>query len=202
MIVCAATLSRGLLALLAALSLYWAARSPSRGRTWLAVATVAGAIVVIATLTVGRLHLDPTRPSTASYTVPDPGNRREAATSSWHTLVDHPVLGKGPGTYAGTNRGAPFRAHLTPLNIAATVGVPALVAVAGLLVTLWRRRDRTTDVALWCGMAGVGIDALAQDVEHFRHVWLLIGLLIAGSIRARHGGRMGAAGFEPATSRV
>lgn len=123
--------------------------------------------------------LDPTRLSTVSFEVPDPGNRRQALATSLDTLADHPLLGTGPGTLPGRNRGVPFRAHLTPLNIAATVGVPALVAVTAALALLWRRRPRPTDVALWSGFAGVGIDALGQDVEHFRHVWILVGLAAA-----------------------
>ena len=69
----------------------------------------------------------------------------------------------------------PFRAHLTPLNIAATMGLPALAAFAFLILTLWRNRRRPTPIATWSGMAGLTVDALAQDVEHFRHVWAMIG---------------------------
>jgi hypothetical protein len=182
-LVAAATLSRGLLGVCAVLVIQWAARAPSRARVRAAVAFVGGVVLVLAALTVGRLHLDPSRPTAASYSIPDPGNRREAAITSWHTLREHPVFGQGPGTYPGSNRGQPFRAHLTPLNVAATDGLPALAALTGLLVALWRRRERPTDIALWSGAAGLALDALAQDVDHFRHVWLLVGLLMVGAVR-------------------
>jgi small-conductance mechanosensitive channel len=185
--VAAATLSRPLLGVLAVLVVQWAARVPSRVRIRLAASFVIGAVLALAVLTVGRLHVDPTRPLEASYVVPDPGNRREAAETSWHTLRERPIVGKGPGSYPGTNRGQPFRAHLTPLNIAATLGIPALAAITGFVLALWRRRERPTDVALWSGAVGLALDALAQDIEHFRHVWLLIGLLMAGAAHSRRG---------------
>jgi hypothetical protein len=178
----ALTLSRSLLGVLAVLVIQWAARAPTRVRVRVAIAFMAGSIALLAVLTVGRLHLDPTRPLQASYEVPDPGNRRAAAETSWHTLREHPIVGLGPGSYPGMNRGQPFRAHLTPLNVAATVGIPALVALAGFLVVLWRRREHPIDIALWSGAAGLALDGLAQDIEHFRHVWLLIGLLMIATV--------------------
>jgi uncharacterized membrane protein len=184
-LVAAATFSRSLLGVLAVLVVQWAAR---HGRWRVAAAYLVAAVAVLAVLTVGRLHVDPTRPLKASYTAPDPGNRREAAATSWQTLRAHPLLGKGPGTYPGRNRGQPFRAHLTPLNIAATVGLPALAALVGMFLVLWRRRPRPTQVALWSGTIGLALDGLAQDVEHFRHVWLLAGLLMIGG-QAREAGR-------------
>ena len=128
-------------------------------------------------LTVGRLQLDPLKPPTISYVVPDPGNRREAFVTSLTTLEHHPLFGIGPGALPGLNAGAPFRAHFTPLNVAATLGLPALCALIAMFVLLWPSRRRPTDVALWSALAGVCIDGLAQDIDHFRHVWVLIGLL-------------------------
>jgi hypothetical protein len=170
------TFSRGALAFGAALVIRWAAGTGSRGRRIAAAAAVAGVVAVLALLTIGRLHADPARPSSITYQVPDPGNRREAAITSWHTFEHHPVFGSGPGSYPGINRGLPFRAHLTPLNIAATTGLPALVALAGMVIALWRGRSRPTDIAIWSGLAALALDGLAQDIDHFRHVWLLIGL--------------------------
>jgi hypothetical protein len=74
------------------------------------------------------------------------------------------------------NRGLPFRAHFTPLNVAATMGLPALAALVFLVVVLWRERRRPTPIATWSGLAGLAIDGLAQDIEHFRHVWVMVGL--------------------------
>jgi len=55
-----------------------------------------------------------------------------------------------------------------------------LCALIATLVLLWRSRRRPTDVALWSALAGIGIDGLAQDIDHFRHVWVLLGLLGSG----------------------
>jgi hypothetical protein len=178
-----ATISRAVLAFAAALVIRWAAASSAPYRKQVAAAVVAGVIAVLALLTIGRFHADPTRPSTISYHVPDPGNRREGAVTSWRTFREHPVFGSGPGSYPGLNRGAPFRAHLTPLNVAATTGLPALLALTGMAAALWRGRRRPTDIAIWSGLAGLMLDGLAQDIDHFRHVWVLIGLaaLAAGA---------------------
>jgi hypothetical protein len=166
-----ATLSRGVLAFGTALTIRWAAASPSRGRT-LATATAAAAVVaILALLTVGNLKTSP-----ISYDFPYAGPRRQAVVTTWHALRGDPVFGTGPGSDPGFYLGQRFRAHLTPLNIAGTAGLPALLALAGMAVALWRGRSRPTDVAIWSGLAGLMLDGLAQDIEHFRHVWLLIGL--------------------------
>lgn len=185
------TLSRGILGFFVAMGIRAAgARRSARARA-LAVAAAVLAVGAMVALTVGLLHLDPTRPSTISYTVPAPDNRREAFSSSLGTLGDHLLLGAGPGAITGQNRGVPFRAHFTPLNVAATVGLPALIALSVALALLWTRRGRPTAVALWSGFAGIAIDALGQDVEHFRHVWVLIGLAAASAIVAGTSGSTG-----------
>ena len=171
------TFSRGAIAFFVAMGIRLAYRRlgpAAAGRV--AVGLVVAAVAVLAALSVGQLHLDPTRPSTVSYAVPDPGNRREAFDTGLDTLADHPLTGKGPGTYVSLNRGSPFRAHFTPLNVAATMGLPALAALVLLVVVLWRERRRPTSIATWSGLIGLAIDGLAQDIEHFRHVWVMVGL--------------------------
>jgi hypothetical protein len=71
---------------------------------------------------------------------------------------------------------------MTFLNIAATLGLPALVAFSCFLLMLWRCRARPTDLVIWSGLAGLLLDGLAQDVESFRHLWVMIGLAEARSI--------------------
>ena len=171
------TFSRGAIAFFMAMGIRAAYRRlDARAALHLAIALVAMAVAVLAVLSVGRLHLDPTRPSTITYEVPDPGNRREAFDTGLDTLADHPLTGKGPGSYVSLNRGSPFRAHFTPLNVAATMGLPALAALTFLVVVLWRERRRPTPIATWSGLLGLAVDGLAQDIEHFRHVWVMIGL--------------------------
>jgi hypothetical protein len=176
-LLCAATLSRGLIAFLFAIVTRWAAGLDGRRRWLIPAAAAAVSLLILAGLSVGRLHLDPAKPSTISYTVPDPGNRREAFVTSLHTLEHHPLLGIGPGALPGINAGVPFRAHFTPLNVAATLGIPALCVLIGAIVVLWRSRRRPTDIALWSALAGMAIDGLAQDIDHFRHVWVMLGLV-------------------------
>jgi len=171
------TFSRGAIAFFMAMGIRAAYRRlDARAAMRVTLALVAASVAVLAVLTVGRLHLDPTRPSTITYEVPDPGNRREAFDTGLDTLADHPLTGKGPGTYVSLNRGLPFRAHFTPLNVAATMGLPALAALVFLVVVLWRERRRPTPIATWTGLLALFVDGLAQDVEHFRHVWVMIGL--------------------------
>jgi hypothetical protein len=95
-------------------------------------------------------------------------------TGSWESFERHPLVGEGPGALTGQNRGVPFRAHLTAGNIAATMGVPALVAFALL--------------------AGLALDGLAQDIDHFRHVWVMIGLADAERALGEDGRRGGPGG--------
>ena len=100
----------------------------------------------------------------------------ETVKTSAETFADHPVLGTGPGSLTGDLEGGAIRAHLTPLNVAATVGAPALAALAFAVLAIWRQRRRPTNVAIWSGLAGLAVDALVEDAEHFRHVWILLGL--------------------------
>ena len=123
------TFSRAVIGFLVALGIraaYTRFNDRPRRLRLVVIAIVVSAVALIAALSVGRLHLDPTRPSTITYEVPDPHNRREAFVTSLETLGDHPLVGEGPGSYPGLNAGAPFRAHFTPLNIAATMGLLAL----------------------------------------------------------------------------
>jgi hypothetical protein len=171
------TLSRGAIGFFAAMAIRNAAARPaSAAARRLAIGAVVGGVLLMAALTVGRLHLDPTRPETISYEAPDPGNRREAFVTGMETLGDHPLLGKGPGSLVAINQYEPFRAHFTPLNVAATTGIPALLVLVALFVSLWRERRRPTPIATWSGLLGLGIDGLGQDIEHFRHVWVLVGV--------------------------
>lgn len=175
-LLCLATISRAFIGFVFAAVIRWSAAITGRRRL-LVIAAAVLCLGILAALTVGRLHLDPAKPSSITYAVPDPGNRREAFTTSLTTLGDHPVLGVGPGGFPGINAGAPFRAHFTPLNIAATEGIPALIAFGAMFWLLWRSRRRPTDIALWSALAGMALDGLAVDIDHYRHLWILIGLL-------------------------
>jgi hypothetical protein len=174
-LLCAATLaslSRGVLGLAVALAVA-SARSPAR-RAFAAFVTAA-ALLAMVTLSLGNLSLDPTRPAEARW-LDAPSPRLQALATAGRTLWKHP-LGSGPGSLPARVDGRPFEAHCTPLNVAATLGAPAALALLAMPVLLWRRRVRPLERSAWGALLGLGVDALAQDVEDFRHVWLLLGWL-------------------------
>lgn len=163
-----------------------------RGATTPARRRLAGALAVVLVgvmlgLTVTHVTFSPLRPWDLQAR-PGPSPRLEALTTSLGTLAAHPLLGTGPGTSPGRRGPLPFDAHLTPLNVAATLGLPALLGLAFAVAALWRARARPTDLATWGMLAGLGLDGLGQDVEDFRHVWVALGLADAG----RKGGEEGA----------
>jgi O-Antigen ligase len=136
-------------------------------------------VIVMAALTATNLLLNPFRPWEARLS-DQPSPRLEAVSTSLHTLALHPLLGTGAGTSPGYHGRRPFDAHLTPLNVAATLGLPALLGLVLAVVALWRARSRPTDRATWGMLAGLGLDGLGQDIEDFRHVWVALGLADAG----------------------
>jgi hypothetical protein len=142
------------------------------GRRVALVASVVGTIAIVA-LTTLPLSIDPLRPASTVATI---NPRLDAVEHSAQTLPRHLIFGVGPGALTGVQLGAPSRAHLTPLNVAATTGLPALAALVVMVVLLWRQRRRPTNIAIWSGLLGLALDGLGQDIEHFRHVWLMLGL--------------------------
>jgi hypothetical protein len=172
------TFSRAILGFAAAIAIRAGYRNrDSRRVRFAVVAFVVASVATIGALTVGFLRIDPTHLSDLTYEVAEADNpRRAAVSSSFDSVTEHPIVGKGPGLVPGSFQGDPIRAHLTPLNIAATLGLPALGAAIFLIITLWRNRKRPIPIATWSGMAGLGIEAMAGDVEHFRNVWVMIGV--------------------------
>ena len=173
------TFSRAIIGFGLALILRAAHRRGTRRARGAATLAAVLAVFALVSLTVTRVNLDPAKPFATKVTVPlDEGqnDRLREVRTSFDTLVDHPVLGSGPDSYPASFRGVAYRAHFTPLNVASTMGLPALAMLIGLIVALWRGRRRPTDVAIWSGLAGLGVDAIGQDVEHFRHVWIMLGL--------------------------
>jgi hypothetical protein len=132
----------------------------------------------MAGLAVVHVSFTPARPWEPQV-LPGPSPRLQATTTSFETLTEHPLFGTGPGSSPGWTDGVSFDAHLSPLNIAATLGLPALLGFLLVPFALWRARRRPTDRALWGMLAGLGLDGLGQDVEDFRHVWVALGLVDA-----------------------
>ncbi|MFY9574423.1 MAG: O-antigen ligase family protein [Blastocatellia bacterium] len=169
------TFSRGILGFVLAAAIRYA-NTPLRRKVAAAFAVVS--ILLIVSATIWKPRLNPSHPFETRFERVY-SSRYQAAISSLATLVAHPLLGSGLSTNAGAYQGFPFDAHLTPLNIAATLGLPALATLSCLICLCWKGRRRPTDRALWGGFAGLAVDALAQDVEDFRHVWVMLGLVDA-----------------------
>jgi len=167
------TISRPAIAFAVALAVREAHRRGTAHARHLASAFVVCGVTLLVLLTVAPLSLDPLRPAA----VPAGINGRLADIESAPVTVAHdPFLGKGPGSLTATWHGQLRRPHFTPLNVAATTGLPSLIALAAFVVVLWRRRRRPTNVVLWSGLLGLGLDALTQDVDHFRHAWMFLGM--------------------------
>jgi hypothetical protein len=153
------------------------ATSPFRRR--FAGALAAALLVAIAALTLVNVTFSPLRPWDLQMRE-GPSVRLQSAAASFQALLAHPFVGTGPGTSPGRRGLMPFDAHLTPLNVAATLGLPALGGLVLVVVALWRSRSRPTDLATWGMLAGLALDGLGQDIEDFRHVWVALGLADAG----------------------
>ncbi len=154
-------------------------RASTPGRRRLAAAYAVASLGVVVGLSAVHLSLDPARPLDARL-LDDASPRAQAFVTAWAALRAHPWLGTGPGTSPALKDGLPFDAHCTPLNVAATLGLPALAGFALIPFALWRARRRPTDRALWGMVAGLALDGLAQDVEDFRHLWIAFGLADGG----------------------
>ncbi len=171
----ALTFSRGFLGFILAAVI----RNARTGKGRIAAAATAVVLIVaMVSMTIWRVSLNPLSPHKArigdALTV-----RYQAAISSSETLARNPLWGTGPASHPGNIAGNLLDSHMTFINIAATLGLPALIAFISILVIAWRRRRLPTNLAVWGGLAGLGLDALAQDVEDFRHVWVMIGIALA-----------------------
>lgn len=147
----------------------------TRRRRLAAAICAIGCVSIVILLTIWNPSINPTQPL-AMHFENTASSRYQAASSSLVTLVTHPVFGSGLGTSPGQYGDVPFDSHCTPINIAATLGLPAVIAFSAMLTLLWRNRKQPTELALWSAFAGLAVDSLAQDIEDFRHVWILFGL--------------------------
>ena len=132
------------------------------------------AVLAIAVMTRWNVTVDPSHWS-VRFVEPTVEGRLLLILPSLHTVAGNPLWGCGPDCAPALLGGDLWDTHLTWINIAATLGLPALAAFVGIVVAAWRTRSRPTDVAMWSGLMGLFIDSLASDVEDFRHVWLLLG---------------------------
>jgi O-antigen ligase len=180
----ALTLTRTILAILVAVAVALASRRPRLAAVVVALASIAA----LASVRLDVHHRD------------EPGIRWRIVASAAERARAHPLTGIGPGEHAAV-AGWPsasdppldWDAHSTAFDLAATVGLPGL---ALFLVTFglaarrgWRAwRSGALDAtgrALVVTLAATAFDALTVDVEDFRHVWLLAGLVAACESREK-----------------
>jgi hypothetical protein len=128
-----------------------------------------------------KFTLNPLNPLQAQLDTFTPSRHWHTAVTALEAVRESPWWGSGLGMPPGEYMGSPFDAHFTPINIAGTLGMPALVAFGLIVLSLWRNRAKPIDLATWSGLAGLAVDGLASDVEDFRHLWVLFGLADAGN---------------------
>jgi hypothetical protein len=151
-------------------------------RRAVAAAAAVVCIAAMAVLSFAAISFDPSHPQDLSVSTAREPVRSQELTAAIDTAADYPLLGTGPGSLPGEAEGYGRRqAHNTPVGVAATLGIPALLSLIAFLALIWRDRSRPTNRATWGGVAGLGLDGLGQDIEHFRHVWVMLGLAWAQS---------------------
>jgi hypothetical protein len=170
------TTSRAILAFALAAAIRHATTPARRRFAWTLGASLVAAMIA---LTLVNLTFSPLRPWDVQL-LKGPSVRLQAASSSLETLAAHPLFGSGVGSSPGRRGSLAFDAHLTPLNVAATLGLPALAGLAFAVFAVWRSRAKPTDLATWGMLAALALDGLGQDIEDFRHVWVAFGLADAG----------------------
>jgi O-antigen ligase len=180
---------------------WWATRrgSPSIARLGLAGGVAVAALFVVATAVTPILH------PTAPFLIVIPGTETVLAPSAryltWSAAVAeflrHPLVGHGIGIGAVdaryTNPAGELHsltdAHNMFLNIAAQCGLIGLLGLAALIawalrLTLpWRvEADPSNGLRIGLGLSFAGAfvyQGLAGSFEDSRHLWVLIGLMIA-----------------------
>jgi hypothetical protein len=118
-----------------------------------------------------------------------PGIRWRIAASALKQASAHPLFGIGPerdvaitGWPRASDPPVGWDAHDTLLDLAARAGVPAAALFVWIFALALRRARGAVDpfgVALYVGLLATAFDSFSVDLEHFRHVWLLFGLVLA-----------------------
>ena len=114
--------------------------------------------------------------------------------------AEHPVVGIGPGQFEAVS---PVSAHSLYVRVLSETGVPGFVLLAAVLaLTLGMAVHQTLTgrdshgigaaplLASWCGLL---VNSVVVDTLHWRHFWIVAGLIYAGAAvraaEARHQAR-------------
>jgi hypothetical protein len=183
-----------------ALVLVGAAFAATLSRTWLAAALAAlwlttrgwkrtAGVTLLLLATLASVRLDLYRDAAGHVTVSTaPGVRWRLAEAALGSALAHPLVGVGPDAWPARidwpRPGDPpteLSAHSTPLDVAARLGFPALLAFLLVCALALRDGSRATDddptrAVLYACLCALFFDALTTDAENFRHLWLLFGL--------------------------
>jgi O-antigen ligase len=194
----AATLSRGAVVALVALVLWALATGHLKPRTALAGVglAVAGLVTVAALVPSLVTSALSQKTAVAAENVSTRELRWEAAANM---AVDHPLLGLGPAGFrlnyarysghAEPGLRAPDVAHEMYLEVAAELGVPALLVFLGLLAACYAaarraaRRERLLAAAVQGSLVAMTVAALFLTEQYFLPLWLVAGLGAALDLR-------------------
>jgi hypothetical protein len=168
------TFSRTWLTLACGLLWFWAARGAT-SRTYAAAGVTVLVISLHVALARWNIVVNPTRFWEAS--IPgDAGTRWVMWGNAAESIKAHPLFGRGPGS-AATAKG--WSAHLTWLNLWAVLGIAPLLAFATGMARCLAHHRNSLAAALALGI--MLLDSTSRDIEDMRHLWVLVGILIAAT---------------------
>ena len=166
------TFSRTWLTLGCGLLWLWAARG-GKSRTYAAAGVTVLVIALHVALARWNIAVNPMRFWEAS--IPgDAGTRWVIWGDAVESVKAHPLFGRGPGSPATANG---WSAHLTWLNLWAVLGLAPLLAFAAGMARSLARHRTCLPAALALGI--MLLDSTSRDIEDMRHLWVLIGILVA-----------------------
>ena len=176
-------------------------RWPLFGRAVLAGGIAVAALAVLAMAVTPIIH--PTAPFLIHLPILDvtlaPAGRLLTWSDAWRNFVENPVFGRGIGSDAVDvlfldPSGKLQRltdAHNTFLNLAVQVGLVGTAAFVAVLAYAWRlttpldlHRSDVHAVSVGLGLAflnGIAYQGLGGSYEDARHLWVVLGLLLAST---------------------
>lgn len=147
------------------------------GSARLRLAAAAATVLTVALLIISArytIHIDPTRFWQATVST-DPASRWVIWQGALNTIASNPIWGLGPGAAASNN----WSAHLVWLNLWAVLGLAPLCAFAMGCYRAMRLYRYDLGAAVVLGV--MLLDGFARDIEDMRHLWVVLGLLLATS---------------------